>query len=295
MITLYDCRKRKDSISWRVKSDEPEKSWSYTTAKYSANLIFIGAHFTYPDEMQFHKARVQYTYLPDWVRRHGFKEKARASRCDTYELKYQYPPAVEAVTSKGKISVQYDFHPHYDLLKGGSFRQSKWMQVELPDALTLEEWQRQYIYPLQNFIILATRIPNWVTELFVYSNQKTDTVTNAEGVRKKVIPIPIQVVFSQYLHESREDNLLTPDKIIFTLQDIETNFDDIIGTWLKISDFDNLGDVCNLFFSVFYSQHLYQELEFLSTVFAAEERYNIPTIFLMCSWLCSGVSVVFTS
>jgi hypothetical protein len=148
MITLYDCRKRKDSISWRVKSNEPEKSWSYTTAKYSANLIFIGAHFTYPDEMQFHKARVQYTYLPDWVRRHGFKEKARASRCDTYELKYQYPPAVEAVTSKGKISVQYDFHPHYDLLKGGSFRQSKWMQVELPDALTLEEWQRQYIYPL---------------------------------------------------------------------------------------------------------------------------------------------------
>ena len=269
MITLCDCRKRGDSISWCV-SDEPEKSWSYDTGRYSANLIFIGAHFTDPDEMQFYKARVQYAYLPDWVRRDGFKEKTRASRSDPYELTYQYPPAVKSVTSKGTISVQYDFHPHYDLLKGGSFRQSTWMQVELPGALTLEEWQRQYIYPLQNFIILATRIPNWVIELFVYSNQKTNTVTDAEGVKKKIIPIPIQVVFRQYLHEGREDKLLTSDKMIFSLQDIETNFDDIMGTWLEISDFDNLGDVCNLFFSVFYSQHLYQELEFLNTVFAAE-------------------------
>jgi len=270
MITLYDCRKREDSISWRIKNDEPGKSWSYTTGKYSANLIFIGAHFTDPDEMQFHKARVQYAYLPDWVRRDGFKEKARTSRSDAFELTYQYPPAVEAVTSKGIVSIQYGFHPLYDLLKGGTFRQSTWMQVELPDALTIEEWQRQYIYPLQNFMILATRIPNWITELFLYSNKKTDTITNAESVRKKTIPIPIQVIFRQYLHESRADTLLTPDKMVFTLLDIETNFSDIIEIWLKISDVDVLGDVCNLFFSVFYSQHLYQELEFLNTVFAAE-------------------------
>ena len=272
MITLCNCRKRGDSISGRVKSDEPEKSWwVYTTAKYSATLILIGAHFTHPNEVQFHKVRVQYTYLPDWVRRDGFKEKERASRRDTYELTYQHPPPVEAVTPKGTISVQYDFHPNNnDSLRGRVLRQSTWMQVELPDVLTLEEWQRQYIYPLQNFIILATRIPNSVTEMFVYSNQKTDTVTDAVGVRKKIIPIPIQVIFKQYLHESREDKLLTPDKMIFTLQDIETNFGDIIGTWLKISDVDDLGDVCNLFFSAFYSQHLYQELEFLNNVFAAE-------------------------
>lgn len=236
--------------------------------KLRCKAAFIGAYFDDAQQMHFHRAQVQYDYLPDFVRKQGFIHdiKTKEGILQKYQLTYEHPPRIVATTTRGTISVSYTFHHHGGPLKELTLWQTTALEIEQEKELTLKELSNQYIQPLQDLISLATNRPNSITDLIVYSKGKVETVMN------RTREVPIEVVFQRNYYEEREESLLPPDKLLFTLEDrsVSERFSEIIERWLTHTDIDKLGDVFNLFFSVLYAPDLSQEMGFLNIAFAAE-------------------------
>jgi len=241
----------------------------FVSQQLSARMAYIGAHFTDPQEIQFHKARVQYSHLPDWVRLSGFHMQYAVRNqvgLDKYELTYTLPEEVKATTAKGAVSVTCAFHTRDDLLGEVNLRQSVSVRIEAQEAQPFDGWISQFIYPLQNFLSLATARPNSIFDLVVYSEQKTVNGPNGN------VELPIEVVFRTVFHEAKPHKPLFPDDMLFTLQDVRDDFSEVIGRWLEVAD--ELESVCNLFFSVQYKPEMYLEQRFLSMVRAAESYHR---------------------
>lgn len=265
LITLCDCDE--DNVSTAFKNIS-EGGFVYSTAEYDVRAAFIGTHFIDAQQMQVHRAQVQYDYLPDFVRKQGFTPdfKTKDGVLQKYQLTYEYPPKIVATTSRGTISVSYTFHQGGEPLKGLKLRQSTALEIEAEEELTLKELDIQYMRPLQDLISLATNRPNFITNLLVYSKEKVETVMN------RIREVPIEVVFQQNYQEERQDSLLPVNKLLFTLEDrsVSERFSEIIERWLTNTDIDELGDVFSLFFSVLYAPDLSREMGFLNIAFAAE-------------------------
>lgn len=265
LITLCDCEETSDRIAFKTTD---EGSFVYNSAGYDARAAFIGAYFTDAREMQFNRAQVQYDYLPDFVRKQGFTidRAIKKGILQKYALTYEYPPKITANTSKGEVSVSYTFHDGGTPLEGWTLRQSTALEIRLEQELSLKEFDLNYIRPLQDLISLATNRPNPIISLYVYSKNKVETIVN------HIREVPIEVVFQQDPYEERQDVLLSPDKLLFSLQDkvVSERFSEIIERWLNNTDIAELGDVFHLFFGVLYDPDLSQEIEFLNIAFAAE-------------------------
>jgi hypothetical protein len=265
LVTLCDCQETR--VSTAFKNIE-EGGFLYTTAGYDARAAFIGAHFFETQQMQFHRAEVQYDYLPDFVRKQGFTPdfKMEDGILQKYQLTYEYPPRIVATTSRGIISVSYNFHQHGGPMKELTLWQSTALEIKLEKELTLKKLDIEYIRPLQDLMSLAANRPTSITDLLVYSKEKVETVMN------RTSEVPIAVVFQQNYQKERQDSLLPPNKLLFTLEDrsVSERFSEIIERWLTNTDLDELGDVFTLFFSVLYAPDLSQEMGFLNIAFAAE-------------------------
>lgn len=273
MITLCDCEEVALSTAFK---NVGEGGFVYVTSGYDARAAFLGAHFTDGQKMRFHSAQVQYDYLPDFVRKQGFTFDIKSNEGiqQRYQLTYEYPARTVATTSRGTVSVTYTFHQHGGPLRELTLWQSTALEIKPERELTVNELDVEYIQPLQYFISLATNRPNSITDLFVFSKEKVETVMNHTR------EVPIEVVLQQNYQKERQDSLLPRDKLLFTLEDqsISERFNEIIERWLTNTDLDKLGDVINLFFSVLYTPDLSPEMGFLNIAFAAElyhrKRFN---------------------
>lgn len=259
LLTLYDC----------MESGLRRSFPGFMSQQLSARTAYIGAHFADPQEIRFHKTRVQYSHLPDWVRLSGFHTQYTVRNqvgFDKYELTYTLPEEVKATTAKGTVSVTYAFHTRDDLLGEVNLRQSVSARIEAQEAQPFEEGLSQFIYPLQNFLSLATARPNSVLDVVAYSDQKTVNGPNGK------VELPIQVVFRTVFQEAEPHKPLFPHDMLFTLQDVSDDFSEVIGRWLGVAD--ELDSVCNLFFSVQYKPEMYLEQRFLNMVRAAESYHR---------------------
>ena len=268
LITLCDCQEIGTNVCF--KKIGAKESLSYNTARYDAKAAFIGTHFFDLKELRFHRARVRYDYLPDFVRLQGFTNDfaTRDGKFERYTCTYELPPKIIANTSKGTISASCSLNKNGEpIVKGLVLRQFTWLEIELKEGLALKELDIRYVQPLQYLISLATDKPNSVTGLFVYSKDRVETVPNNLSMET-----PIQVVFQQRERKERQDTLLSRSDLIFTLQDqgMSERFGGIIERWLNITHVDELGDVCNLFFSVLYAPDLNLVNQFLNIAFATE-------------------------
>lgn len=259
LLTLCDC----------VESGFRMSFPGFRSQQFLATMAYIGAHFANPEEIRFHKVQVRYSHLPDWVRLSGFHTQHTVRNqigLDKYELTYTFPEEVKATTAKGTVSMTYAFHTGGDLLREVNLRQSVSMRIEAQEAQPFEGWLSQLIYPLQNFLSLATARPNSILDLVVYSEQKTVNGPNGN------VELPIEVVFRTVFHEAEPHKPLFPHDMLFILQDVRDDFSEVIGRWLEVAD--ELDSVCNLFFSVQYKPEMYLEQRFLSMVRAAESYHR---------------------
>jgi ApeA N-terminal domain 1/Apea-like HEPN len=259
LITLCDCAEVSVSVNLN--------GGSYAT--YDARVVLINAHFTDTQEMRFHRAQVQYDYLPDFVRKQGFTSDLQTKEgiLKEYQLTYKYPPKIVATTSRGEVSVSYTFYRKGNSLKGLILQQSTALEIKPREELTLNDIGLQYLRPLQDLISLATNRANSITDLLVYSREKVETGISG------TIDVPIKVAFQQDNCEKRQDSLLPPFKLLFTLNDevIVDRFSEIVERWLTHTNIAaKLKDVFYLYFSTLYDPDLSLDMKFLSIAFAAE-------------------------
>ncbi len=253
LITIYD------SI---LKNYVLHSSPGLDTQKYRSKILFIDAHFTDPSDILFYKAEVDYSYLSDWANLPVPAIKGRE-----YNLSYTYPEKISAKIAQGQISVVYRYSSVYDLRH---VRLSACLQIEPKMELSFEDFYSQFIFPIKNFLTLATNRPNSPTSVRLYSRNGTTQGSHA------LEEIPIQAIFQTEFRENigKKSRAL----ILFSLEDIKSNFSLVMQKWFNVVNELGMGSLCNLFFSVFsvlYSKEMYAEHRFLNLVQAAELYHRL--------------------
>lgn len=245
----------------------------FKSEKYTVKIAFVGAHFSSLDEVKFHRAAVEYSYLSDWANLPVIKRKKEIEE-DNYNIQefnfsYTHPKSVQGNTNQGILSLVYTWQDAGQPFQI-DFSQSATFEIKSQERFSFEEWMAKLIFPLQNFITLATDRPNSVTRVLVFSHYGTRATDDNSQFTKQ--DIPIEVVYRSVYTEIRQDSQLLPDDLLFGLKDIKETFGDTMSRWLAIAD--ELDSVCNLFFSTRYSQKMYQENHFLNIVQAAESYHR---------------------
>lgn len=258
LITLHECSGTEPGFSMP----------GFGSQEYRARTAFIGAHFTEPSEMRFHKVSVEYSYLPDW---YGVSSPpddfvvGDNGIISGYQLNYTYPPETRVTTAQATISIGHTWARRGNPLEQ-TISQSALMLIETQEELVLNEWNSRFIHPIQNFLSLATNQPNSLKSLEVYSNSGTRAPLDSN-----VQQYPITVVFPKSYSESRREKPLFTEDMLFSFQDID-DFGRTIERWLEISN--ELDSVCNLFFSIRYSPQMYLENQFLNVSQALESYHR---------------------
>lgn len=248
-VTLLNCHETHRTFSFSVGEDKDEEQ-EYEQ-ECQADIAFIGAHFTDPEQISFHKIDVQYRYLPQWA--------------DLFPYYGHQKPLSDyvAVTNNGTITVQLipevweASTQKADLIGEEILPEVVRMRIEVPESLSLEQWMDRFITPLQHLISFATQRPTAITSILGYTYQR------ASDTRE----IPVRLAFVPNLTSIETNKDTFPETILFSLQTPEPSFSNIINSWLHIAD--NLNSMCRLFFGVRYT-HLPLDVHFLLIAQAVE-------------------------
>ena len=245
----------------------------FDSERYTVKIAFIGDHFSSLDEVKFFGVAVEYSHLSDWANLPVIKrqEELEEDNYNIRELNFSYtrPETVRGSTDQGVLSLVYTWQDSGQPFQI-DFSQSATFEIKSQEEFSFDEWMAKLIFPLQNFITLATDRPNSVTRLLVVSRYGVRSTEDTPHFTKQ--DISIEVIYRSVYTEARQDNRLLPDDLLFQLKDIKETFGDTMTRWLEISA--ELDSVCNLFFSTRYSQTMYQENHFLNIVQAAESYHR---------------------
>ena len=154
-ITLLRCQE----MGFKLGEEQEEE--------YLVEVVFIGVHVAYQEQIRFATVDVHYTYLPQWA------------GVFPYRGLQQPFTEVKALTTKGIITVQPQTDVWQRLLKQtdviGEAQLPEVVRIrcEVQEALPLDEWTTRYIAPIQHFISLATQRPNALFHLVgVFASRK---------------------------------------------------------------------------------------------------------------------------
>ena len=238
----------------------------FSRESYKPSLCLIGAHFDDPAKVLFDRLVVKYSYLSDWVQTSGFEIK-RSLASHKIEVSYFLPDDIEAKLSIGEVSVSFICNTTGDGIEKIHLNQSVQMEVIADQEYSFSDLSYRYIRPLRNLLSLATTKPNTIIELFFFSKQAVFENGNGEMTQS-----PIQAFFQQAYFREREERLLIPHSMLFTLHDMIDDFRTVLERWFNLSN--ELDSVCNLFFGVQSRPELNLENKFLNVVQAVETYHR---------------------
>jgi hypothetical protein len=226
------------------------------TAEYAVNMTLLGDHFHSQDAMRFRRITASFSRLFEWVALSGFRTEILEAdqEPDIYRVVYGRPELPTAVTNRGTVSIVSSFqfvgrsrHPPDEV----NLRESFCLQVDAPEPISVHEWRRIWIFPLQSLLSLATSEENFVPELHVQVEADDSPLARR-----------IQVVSNvTHLEESPREPLRRWD-MFFTLGDMGDKFPEMMGRWLDLAE--RLDDVLPLIFDLRYRNAVYAENRFLS-------------------------------
>ncbi|MCH7812263.1 MAG: hypothetical protein IH958_06500 [Chloroflexi bacterium] len=260
LITLFNCLEAGSNLTFP----------GALTQRFMASVGCIGGHPSALTEQRFRQANIRYNHLAEWSRTSGFETDWDTPDNDLlqFRVQYSYPDEVQADTRAGMISISYGFEYRPEAFSEIILRESLHFRVEPKEVLLFDDWLRIFVRPLQNFLTLATRIPNYVVSLQLFPTKDTDE--ESTGNKETAL----EFIFQQNLSspQKQQTKVSSPFDMLFALPDIREGFSDIVDKWLEIAD--ELDSVCNLFFSLAYRAPTYLENRFLPLVQAAESYHR---------------------
>lgn len=235
------------------------------SVEYLVRVCYLGHHFLQEEDLKFFKAKVHFSHLASWTELSGIKVKygARSSGEPEYQVTYDFPDDVTAVLNDADIKISHELQTGGALPPGEvGLQETAFIEVALKNEVSLSELMSKYVRPIQNFLTFATARPNAITGLSVYSWLKS--VPTANG---KFYP-PVLVESDWLYRESEPIRRLSPDDMLFTLSEVQEDFDGVLARWLGMHQ--ELASSCDLFFGLKYRDPGYLETRFLPMVQVAE-------------------------
>jgi len=248
VATLRGCLQVGLNMSWPGISRET----------YWCERVFLGAHLHSEIDYTFTEATFELSGLPSWASSYTGLSRAidtdQNSRLRGMRIEWVGPETLVGATQDARIrlfAIAGLSGPRRHQLLKETIR----IGVEPAKELTVDAFEDNYLYPLQNFLTLATDHPSAIHALYV---------RHAKEER------PIQVLTS-HSHHSEEGIELQPHKMLFTLKDLGEHPMDLIARWIQI--WESLGRACAPYFSMQYQADAFVETQFLG-VFQSLEAYQ---------------------
>lgn len=223
-------------------------------------MALFGFHASTINELKFSEISVGYTYLADWIGLPGMKYKKffrNKGQLKKYVLSYNFRKDDKFQVLGDEISINRRFKADGSLLKEVQLKETINFKIKSEQKYLIDEWFTKYLFPLQNFLTLATNRRNSIINLHAYPSISKD-----ENIS------PIQVFFRTDSEQITHSKDLSSYDLLFGLHDLNFKFGHVLTNWLKMNS--NLKGVFDLFFIVQYFPDMYMPNQFLNIVLAIE-------------------------
>lgn len=257
-ITLHKC----------FETNKRYSSSGFPTSSFYANIVFIGWHFTKPEELKFKSFFVNYPHFEEWSKIGVFSHCLESEeKSKQYEVKYEVPEPVKAKIDNFKISFDHNLNISGDWLREVNLKHTTFIKIEPEDELHFEEYQ-SILYHLQNFLSLATTRAIYPLSIEATTEQYKRVSTFPKGK----VHHPHIEIFYNVIGKVDLSKKLTHYDMLFTFEDISEQFETYLQNWFDKADL--LKPVYDLFFGTLYNPSMYLEFQFLSLIQAVESYHR---------------------
>lgn len=243
MVTLSGCMRTSSTVG----------SATSTREKYHASRAFFGAHLKQENDFAFRSMSLRLAGLSDWAHNYsGFVEdRFPSGKPDepTSVLSYANKNPLAAEVPDGQLTLRVfagsrRSHREYLLRESVSF------SISCKTAKSPDQFNIEYVYPLQNLLTFVCDRPQEVEEFSVRAGEFPMNATDPEV---RVIAPRVQPV-----EEGEAPEPVRSFQMLFTLAHVD--FADFIGKWLQITA--KYVDACNVFFGLQYGRPAYVDMAF---------------------------------
>lgn len=257
-ITLHKC----------VETKRLDSSSGFPTSSFYANIVFIGWHFTKPEELKFKSFFVNYPYFEEWSKIGVFSYRRESEeKSKQYEVKYEVPEPVKAKIDNFKISFDHNLNVSGDWIREVNLKHTTFIKIEPEDELYFEEYQ-SILYHLQNFLSLATT--RVICPLSIEAT--TEHYKRVSTFSKGKVHHPHIEIFYNVIGKVDLSEKLNYYDMLFTFEDISGQFETYLQNWFDKAEL--LKPVYGLFFGTLYKPSMYLEVQFLSLIQAVESYHR---------------------
>jgi hypothetical protein len=234
-------------------------SHGLTREDYHVERLLIGDHLETEDAFLFSDMSVSFSGLSSWADRlTGLSHKSMVipeSHSVKFDISWQAPEPIRGAISGGTLSLRAGGKLSM-LRRDWGIKETLQFSIKCTSPMSDDALNKNYIYPLQNFLTLATDHPNARRDL---------------TVRRPGSQTDIHVFGALVFHDDESAADLTPHKMLFLLEDVKDRMIELIGRWFELSE--QLRGVCNPYFGILYKPSSYVDTRFL-TVYQSLEVYD---------------------
>ena len=222
---------------------------------YYAHLAYFGDHLDDESDFRFQSVRLKLSGLAEWSHHlSGFADQSVWGGVgeNVPLLHYVMPTSPRADVPSGQILLGFGMSSSSGLGER-VFREEVSLSLSLNAAATLYEINDRYVYPLQNFLTLASDSAQEVTSLSVGRGVlawPSGIHVIGERIQPNVNPEDTKPV--HYIH------------MLFTLQDLGERFPVVMGRWLEMAD--KYSAAFAIYFGIQYAPLAYLDFTFLGVV-----------------------------
>ncbi|HQI27782.1 MAG TPA: hypothetical protein PLT20_06830 [Sedimentisphaerales bacterium] len=249
MFTLVDC----------FRSGMTLHMPGFATEEIHANSAYAGDCLLREGDLRFDKSRVNFSDLANWIRLTGIRADLPKGANEPYTFRVEYAKVggVHATFAGCPLTIGLGHRLSFeDSKRSVVLRENVSILIADLGQLTIEEIERKYLSPLQDFFTLAADLPNARCEFVVFGQR-----LSRDGV---IGPSAIHVLGEPIYVREEGETCRDEDKMLFTYDDVSGFFQSLLDRWLTFRE--RFASFCQLYFSAQYSRGAYVEERFLSAV-----------------------------
>lgn len=231
-----------------------------------SSYLFIGKHFSSPDEICFSSFQANFTNLENWLCKRPFSmEFPDKEKNSEWRLTHKWPPEFVAKIDelKSQIESTHEFKTDGDLIRNAIWKSKAYLKIT-PDDPRHFKWYWDVIYDLCNFLTLLIGETTYITHIKAFG----DDIEIRPGRKTEET---IELFFTQ--KKPNINDKIHPSEMIIPFPRISEIITDVISLWFLKAQ--NLRSVYDLFFGTFYNPSMYLQFRFLSLMQAIESFHRV--------------------
>lgn len=259
-ITLTDCFQAGTTFG----------SGGFPTARYRAQIAFVGEHFNMPSDILLDDLTVEYQHLREWTCVKGLAYSQTLGPPKGFQYAYAVPDAISFVSPaleemEFEISFSCNIEHKRDEVK---LREQAWCKMTPKQPMSFMNYERA-MFGMQEFLALAVAHP--VRPLSIYgtiANGIYFVEFNGEQIARQTT---VGIYFS-VKRVADDTEILHPLIMMFPFDSVKERVGTLVDNWFAKRE--RLRPVYDLFFAVLRGADLYSENRFLFAIQALETYHR---------------------